>query len=204
MHFYYNKSMSDELGVNLEALNKLNSSYLKRRMNLSKEEINFILHNKHLIMKFKSKVSPRLLKLKKMIKNGNVGVVYTFKIIMSSYFNEEVHPTYALFTLKKSNMINEVYYKRILSNILKLEESKEKKTCSEKRLLSILKEEDSDPRYYELPKSLTNNEIVYLERINVDNNVNPNFKLGMNYVIYNKVISKDMLYYPDFLKESNT
>jgi hypothetical protein len=196
--------MSDELDVNLEALNKLNSFYLKRRMNLSKEEINFILGNKHLMMKFKSKVSPRLLKLKKMIKNGNVGVVYTFKIIMSSYFNEEVHPTYALFSLKKSNMINEEYYKRILSNILSLEESKEKKTYSEKRLLSILKEEDSDPRYYELPKSLTNNEIVYLERINVSNNVNPNFKLGMNYVIYNKVMSKDMLYYPDFLKGSNT
>ncbi|MGI6644794.1 MAG: hypothetical protein ACOX28_03495 [Bacilli bacterium] len=179
----------------LNELEEKNKKFLDYRQSLTKNDLESITSTDRKIFKIKTLFSSRIRKARKMIKQGNVGLVYTFSTSINEYYKDEVRRTLALFSPKKANMTNPDFYQNVLANLLAASKQK-KQNFATKRLFAIINEDGSDPRYYKLPTELTNGEIVYLQKIMVNTVLCPDFKMGMNYVIYNRQISKDIVYLP--------
>lgn len=184
----------------LEQLDLLNEKFIKRRVTFSKSEFQFVLGRETFKDRLKGFLTLRYHRRKNLIKKGNVGFCYTFSTSINNYYEHEFRPSLVLFTPKKTLMCNEQFYKDVLTNLIDFQKKKVK-TLKESHLQAVLNEKDASPRYFELPKKLTKNELVYLQYIEINTKHNQNLKLGMNPIIFNKNISDEVIYLPDFLKE---
>jgi hypothetical protein len=184
----------------LEQLDLLNEKFIRRRVSFSKSEYQFILNRESFKDRLKGFLTMRYHRRKKLIKSGNVGFCYTFSLSISKYYNHEFRPSFVLFTPKKTLMCNEKFYLDVLANLYDFQKKKAK-TLKESHLQAVLSEKDAEPRYFELPKKITKNELVYLQYVEVNTKHTHNLKFGMNPIIFNKNISDEVIYLPDFLKD---
>lgn len=69
--------------------------------------------------------------------------------------------------------------------------------ATEQRLKMILEGELSEPQYFELPSDLTNGSLVFLSGCFVRTRHSPSFRLGINLIIIEKTVSKEIVYLPE-------
>jgi hypothetical protein len=185
---------------------KANSDWLLKRAALDKEEIAFVAGKDSFRGRLRGFLTHAYYQRTSLIKTSEIYLAYVFQ----SWTNDveqkgDSYPTWLLFSPEKEMNQNPILFKEISAKLLSLKESKEI-SKDEKELQKYLQEYLSDVSYFELPHSCSLNHFVYLSIVDVPLLRVPNFHLGLNLILANPSVSKEVLYLPekewpeDFLK----
>lgn len=180
--------------INIEQLEKINEHFIAERIHFDQKDFEYILNRGKLSTRFNDFLTIAYYQRKNLITKGFIGVCYTYKIALSDG-KEKNHRTFALFSPNRNSMIDEQYYQRVIKNIDKLAK-KSTTSYKEKKFLNYYSLVDSKPRYFKIDPKLSEGKILYLQYIELIDALNPNFKLGLNFVIYAPLISKELIYLP--------
>lgn len=180
--------------INNDTLKSVSEHFFLKRLTFEKEDFEYILNRKKMMNRFTDFLTRAYYQRKKLVKDGFVGVCYTYRIVYSDGKGKN-HRTFALFSPNTALMLDEAYFTRVITNI---EEARTKdKRFATKKFLNYYSLVEAKPRYYDVDRKLTEDKIVFLQYIELIPSLNPNLKLGLNYVIYAPLISKELLYLPE-------
>lgn len=186
--------------INSHTLEKVSQHFAFKRMTFDVKEYNFILNRETVRTRLIDFLSKDYYQRKKLVDEGFIGACYTYRINYSDG-KDKNHRSVALFAPNLNLMIDQDFFLRILSNIEKLRLEK-KKTFKQRKFLNYFDLTDAKPQYYKLDESLTEGKRVYLQYIELIPLLNPNLQIGLNYVLYAPLITKELLYIPEkFIQE---
>lgn len=160
-------------------------------MTFDKKDYNYLLNRENVRSFLVDFLSKDYYRRKDLIDKGYIGVAYTYRVHFSD--GDKHHRSFALFTPNLKLMIDENFYLGVLKNIDDLRQ-KTNKSFKEKKFLNYVDGIETKPQYYQLDHNLTDGKRVYLQYIEVIPQLNPNLKLGMNYVLYAPLITKEIRY----------
>lgn len=183
--------------INLTTLQQTIDHFSYQRMTFSKEDYAFLLNRQTIATRLIDFLSKDYYQRKKLLDEGFIGVCYTYRINFSDGKGKN-HRTFALFTPNQALMVDPDYFRRVISNIEKLRVSKHQ-SFKEKKFLNYYQFVDAKPQYYEIDTKLTEGKRVYLQYIEAIPIHCPNLSIGLNYVIYGPLISRELLYLPERL-----
>jgi hypothetical protein len=131
-----------------------------------------------------------------LIQGSEVLYAYVFKAFRQDQDESEIrYPTWLLFSPSKEFEADPNLYKPIADQLLALPLSQPKERDL-KKLSYAISDNFADAAYLELPPSLTGGKLVYLSIIYCRSNTMPYFHLGLNLILANRAISKEVLYLP--------
>ncbi len=180
--------------ITLAQLKKTSDNFGYQRMMFNKKDLAYILNRDKITTRFNDFLTLGYYQRKRLISEGYVGACYTYRIHLSDGKNKN-HRTFALFCPNHSLMIDEDFFTKIIARI---EEMKEQRLgYKEKKFLNYYSMIEAKPRYYKIDEKLCEGKRVYLQYIEWIPHLNKQLNLGLNYVLYGPLITKDMLYLPD-------
>lgn len=177
--------------INNETLTIVARNYLIKREGFSKNDLNFILNRESFSTKLINIFSSTYLKKKKLVLNGNVGVCFTFKMDHGDILSNKNFPTFSLISFNQAHSVDKDYY---LSVIGKIEDDILSGVKS--KFLNYYENINSRPYYMEVPSKYTSGGLVYLTYIEGVKAHQLNLGLGLNYVLYNKNLTSEVIYLP--------
>jgi hypothetical protein len=140
--------------------------------------------------------TPSYYKRGKLIQSGEVLYAYVFKAFRQDQDESQIRfPTWLLFSPAKEFEADPMQLKPIADHLLAL--AHEEKPAPEfKKLSYAISDNFADASYLELPVALTGGKLVYLSIIYCRTHAMPSFHLGLNLILANQAISKEVLYLP--------
>lgn len=183
--------------INSDTLAKVSQHFAYKRMTFDVKDYQFILNRETVRTRLIDFLSKDYYQRKKLVDDGFVGVCYTFRINYSDG-KDKNHRSVAFFAPNLNLMVDQAFFLRILSHIEKLRHEK-KKSFKQRRFLNYVDLIDAKPQYYRLDESLTEGKRVYLQYIEIIPLLNPNLQIGLNYVLYAPLMTKELLYIPEKL-----
>ena len=140
--------------------------------------------------------TPSYYKRSKLIQGSEVLYGYVFKAYRQDQDESQIrYPTWLLFSPAKEFEADPNLLQPIAEKLLAL--GHEEKPAPELRKLSYaISDNFADASYLELPVSLTGGKLVYLSIIYCRSHTMPIFHLGLNLILANQAISKEVLYLP--------
>lgn len=181
--------------INLEELQLISEEFIKARASFEKGDFMYILNRTTFATRFNDFLTSNYYKRRQLIEKGFVGVCYTYKVIYSDGKNKN-HRTFALFSYNQNIMVDDSYYKRVIANIENLKKEKSL-PFKLKKFMNYYSLVDSKPTQYKLDYSLTEGKDIFLHYIELVPQLNPGLKLGLNYVLYAPLVSKEIIYLPE-------
>ena len=178
-------------------LSTLNSTWLQTRSVLSKEELAHLAYQdsfRHRMIGFMTKA---YYQRKKLIQTSEIFYAYVFQEYQyDENQRENGGATWLLFSPSKEVNDNPVVLKKIAANLQQLK-TREPINPEEKALKNLLTEPLSEVSYCELIPSLSENEYVFLSIVDIHKELLPSFHLGLNLILTNSSVSKEVLYLPE-------
>lgn len=179
----------------MDLFDSFSESWKKTQKDLSKKDLSFISFKDSFRHGMRGFLTPEYYKREKLIKEGELAFGYVFKCWSDESSFSVDYPTWVLFSPSLKVSKNPVLLAKISENLLVF--AKENKDKKHRKLTSLINEPLSECAYYELPKELTQGELIYLSITYVHLNQFIDFQMGINPIIISKGISKEILYLPD-------
>jgi hypothetical protein len=178
-------------------LSSLNTTWLTRRGSFSDGEIAHLAYQdtfRHKMLGFMTRV---YYQRKKLIQQSEIFYAYVFQ----EYNYDENQrqnggATWLVFSPSKEVNDHPEILKKIAANLQQLK-VKEPINGEEKALKKLLVEPLSETSYCELIPTMSDNEYAFLSIVDLHKELLPSFHLGLNLVLANKSVSKEVLYLPE-------
>ena len=180
----------------IKTLAEINESWQAKRNTLSGKEIAYIGNKASLRGKMLGFLTGPYYKRTKLIENGEISYAYVFKEWSNDVQGEDPqHPTWMVFSPVRKLNENPEKLKEIAANLQGL--ALDKNCPKDLRVLrNLIVEPLSDTSYFEIPPEYTNGELAYLSIVYVISSLVPCFHLGLNLILANQSVSKEVLYLP--------
>lgn len=173
-----------------------NEFWLGKRAFLSKEDIAYLGNKKTLRGKMLGFLTSAYYKRTKLIKQGEILYSYVFKEWSNDVGGDDPqHPTWMLFSPSAVFAEHPESLKAVAEKLqgMSVDKQSDKKA---KKLKGLLDEPLSDASYFEVPSEYTDGALVHLSIVYVISSLVPCFRLGLNLIIANQSVSKEVLYLP--------
>lgn len=180
----------------LDILNDIKENYSKLIPLFTKEDENYQCLKTYRRGRLHGIFTFDYYKRKRLFKEGIISYSYIFKSYQTTLDEKEDFSVWFLHSPKKKYEENPELFVEIVNKINEFILSKPKNR-KEKKLLSILLGELSEPKYLELPKDITNGDLVYLSSTYIRNSHTKDFKLGVNLIILAPSFTKEIFVLPD-------
>jgi hypothetical protein len=178
-----------------EFLKKINENFYAKVPTMDKKEIRFISGKNSLQGILLGFLERKYYQRERLIKQGEITYGLTFKAWSNDESLAKPYPTWVLFSPESVFKDNPNLYQDYLEKIYaSISETKEKRL---KALKNMLDDELGEPQYFEVPPLLVDNHIMYISSIFIRPEQNPKLGLGVNLIIMNPLISKEIIYLPD-------
>lgn len=179
-----------------QELDHLSQTWSSAKLSLTKKEVRHIADQDHYSGKLLGLFTIAYAKRGKLIRNASICYGYAFREYYASIEDsKEHHPTWVLFSPSSEIQKNPLFLKECASRLLSFSKEKHKKRA-DKRLSLYVQDNLAECSYVELPASLTEGKLVYLSILYARENTVPVFHLGLNLLLANRSISKEVLYLP--------
>lgn len=179
-----------------KTLAEINESWQAKRSALSGKEIAYIGNKASLRGKMLGFLTGPYYKRTKLIEHGDIYYAYVFKEWSNDVQGEDTqHPTWMVFSPVRQ--LNE--HPELLKQIAeKLQGLTIEKNCAKnlRVLRNLIVEPLSDTSYFEIPSEFTGGELAFLSIVYVISSLVPCFHLGLNLILANQSVSKEVLYLP--------
>jgi hypothetical protein len=177
-------------------ISDINNSWLVQRASLSKDDLAFIGNKSTLHGKMLGFLTSSYYKRNNLIKQSEVFYAYVFKEWSNEFGgNDKQHPTWMLFSPSASFKEHPEKLKKVAEALQGL--TKEKlDSAEEKHLFNLINEPLSDCSYFEIPQNISYGDLVYLSIVYVMPDLVQPFHLGLNLMLANQSVSKEVLYFP--------
>jgi len=179
-----------------KTLAEINESWQAKRITLSGKETAYIGNKATLRGKMLGFLTSSYYKRTKLIEQGSVSYAYVFKEWSNDVQGEDPqHPTWMVFSPASKFNEHPEKLKQISERLqgLAKEESVPKGL---KVLRNLIVEPLSDASYFEIPPEYSDGELAYLSIVYVIASLVPCFHLGLNLILANRSVSKEVLYLP--------
>jgi len=179
-----------------KTLAEINESWQAKRLALTGKEIAYIGNKASLRGKLLGFLTGPYYKRTKLIQTGDIYYAFVFKEWSNDVQGEDPqHPTWMVFSPERKLNENPELLKGIAEKLQGL--AIEKNCPKDLRVLrNLIVEPLSDTSYFELPQEYTNGELAYLSIVYVIPSLVPCFHLGLNLILANQSVSKEVLYLP--------
>lgn len=175
------------------------ANWESKRLTLSKSDIAFIAGKDT----FKGKISGFLTSgywhRGKLIRNGELLVGYAFKSLVRNLEDaKEDFPTWVIFSPSTAVNENPAVLEDVAKKLVELKDQDKKAISKEHhKLWTVLGSDYATCNYLEIPEDISGDALIYLSIIPVRGRQNPFFKLGPNFILGSRGLSKEVLYLPD-------
>ncbi len=178
-------------------LEATNTSWFLKRNSLTKEDKAFLSNRDTFRHRLLGILSSDYVKRKDLIAHGDIVYAYVFKEWTNEARKEIFdYPTWLYFSPSKSLNDNPLRLKGISAKTSQPSTS-DPLTKEDKKFNKLLTENLSDCSYFEVPGSYTGGQLVYLSIVYARLNQIPDFHLGLNLIIANASISKEVIFLPE-------
>ncbi|MEG1565521.1 MAG: hypothetical protein RR342_02115 [Bacilli bacterium] len=176
-------------------LNLLNERYNLIKYTFSKEKIKHLESKDFKMGKLNGIFTFRYFKRKDLLLNGAIMYCYTYKIIDSDIDRYYFLDTWLIY----SPLIK---YRTTPQELSKIYDKLDtfvttNKQLKYKKLINIITNPLSEPRFIALPKEIAGEEEIYLCYSQVNKSLNKDLDTGVNLILVNKSISKEIIYLSD-------
>ncbi len=179
-------------------LNDVKRHYEDRKPYLSKKQIIFLQGKNTLRDKMFGMFTKNYIDRKKLILEANITYAYTIKTWSNNDYNDDYYPSWIIFSPQIKYSANPHLYERINKNLNDYKFDSSDKS-HDKKLKMFLTEDLSEPVMFKLNKELAGEDIVYLHFVYVRSSQFTQFKMGINLIMFNPNVSKEVLYVPEVL-----
>lgn len=174
----------------------LNSHWLIQRASLSKEDLAYLSYQDTFRHRLEGFMTNTYYRRKKMIMGSDILYCYVFQ----DWSNDErgmgdEYPTWMLFSPSSKINNNPALLKEISAKVLSIKKA-EPQNKEEKELKKLLVETLSDCSFFEIPPSYSLGNLIYLSIVYLHTDHVPFFHLGLNLILSNPSLSKEVLYFP--------
>jgi len=177
-------------------IEQINQAWLEKRVSLSKEDVAFIANKSTLRGKMLGFMTASYYKRSNLIKQSEIFYAYVFKEWTNNVGGHDPqHPTWMLFSPSRTFDEHPEKLKEIAEGLEQLEVDKGSDK-NLKKLYNLINEPLSDTSYFEVPEPYNHGELIYLSIVYVIAALMPRFHLGLNLIMANRSISKEVLYFP--------
>lgn len=177
-------------------IEQINQTWLEKRVSLSKEDIAYIANKDTLRGKMLGFMTAPYYKRSNLIKQSEIFYAYVFKEWTNNVDGPDPqHPTWMLFSPSRTFNEHPEKLKEIAEGLeqLKVDKGSSKDLI---KLYNLINEPLSDTSYFEIPEPYNHGELVYLSIVYVIASLMPYFHLGLNLIMANQSVSKEVLYFP--------
>jgi hypothetical protein len=174
----------------------INEGWFLKRSGLDKSELNRIAYQDTLRHRMLGFMTRAYYQRKKLIAGSEVYYAYVFQNYdYDENQRENGGATWLVFSPSEAVNSNPLILKEIAAKLQQLKMN-ESKTTEEKALKKLLIEPLSETSYFELPSDIALGQYVFFSIIDCHKELIPSFHLGLNLVLANPSLSKEVLYFP--------
>ena len=179
---------------NKETLKKINSIYHELVGTLDKRDISFIAGKDTLRNKMLNIGRASYFKREKLISNGEL--LYGLSFMANNPVKESDRPyaSHVVFSYEQLFKTSPFLYQNYIDLFIQFLENNQ--SMKYKKMHNILFSDMAEPSYFLIPPELVDNHILYISLVYVRPFSNPDFKLGINLIIANSLVSKEIIYLP--------
>jgi len=171
-------------------------SFLEKQPLFTKEDLKFISGKDTFKGKLTGFLNKNYYQREKLIRNGELFYGYVFSFWRQSTNWDSPAIFYILFSPERKIMENPFIFKKIHENLQVFLENKPQNK-KERYLWNLLKNPLADAPFEEIPFSLTDGHVAYFSKLIKKQNFAISFHLGLNLIIANPTISKQILFLPE-------
>ncbi len=181
----------------VENLEKINASYQKRKPFFTKEEIRRIAGKDTPEGRMVDLFSFKYAKRTSLIQAAEILYGYVAKSYGEEGNEAQSHyPTWVFFSPAKNVNENPLLLKEAAKSFASFAQG-EPKDAKERKIQRFWKENWTELDYFELPKTHTRGTLIYLSVAYFKTSAIENFHLGLNLILANRGVSKEILYLPE-------
>ena len=184
----------------MEDIKELNKRYQSYIGTADKKDILFIAHKDDLKGKMLGFLTSNYYKRKKLILQGELIYILTYKTWTNNYSEKSFFPTWNLFSFEPFFQNDSNNYYKVLEKLEKQRDNPNKSKRM-KEIFRLLDEVIYEPEYRLLPPEEFDGHFLYISSIYTKSKYVDNLTTGINLAIANKAISKEILFIPDKFKE---
>ncbi len=179
-----------------EILLEIRESYISSVPLFNKDDENYQCLKDYRFGRLHGIFTPDYHKRKRLFKEGIITYAYVFKSYQNKMDEDQDYPIWLIISPSTKYIDNPHLYEEVVCQLNQFMTDRPKKN-KEKKLLNILLGELSEPKYIELPKELTNGDLVYLSSGYVRHTHTQDFRMGLNVVLYGLSFTKEIMLLPD-------
>jgi hypothetical protein len=178
-------------------IQKANADWLEKRTAFTKEDIRYIANKDTLRGRMNGFLTLPYYRREKLIRGSEIYFAFVFQDWANDLSETApTYPTWLLFSPERKVQENPSLLRDISLKVQSIRDatpfSKE-----EKKLKSLVVEQLSDVSYFEIPAAYSCGELAYLSVVYRQTRLVPFFRLGLNLILANPVVSKEVLYLPE-------
>lgn len=178
-----------------KVISELRKQYDAKKGSFTKKELQFLTGRDTLRGRLLGFLTAAYYRRPRLFREGRVTYALAFRKWTGMERSERLLSTWVLFSPSSEFDAHPDLLYKVKANLDALVENGEKNRKLHK-LYVALTEELSEPAYMEIPKEFSEGKLVYLSFIYLRNHQIPKFRLGINLIVMDRSVSKEVLYLP--------